>query len=233
MYAWTLLLPPAAVIGLSAWGAFHPRSGFFGPVVSSAGHSAALTFDDGPNRAITPRLLDLLEKNSVRATFFLLGKYVKQNPGLTAEIAARKHLIGNHTQNHPNTLFLTRQQIVDELNRCEDAIFSATGSRSTCVRPPFGFRGPQFHSAARAAGLSRVVMWSVSAHDWTPQPWHQVSRRVRHVKRGDIVLLHDGDHRVVNADRTHTVQALDHWIPRWKDSGLEFTAPWADSGVLE
>src|SRR5262249_6136360 len=121
----------------------------------------------------------------------------------------------------------------DELKRCEDAILNATGHRSACTRPPFGFRGPQFFSAARAAGSSNVVMWSVTARDWTPQPWEKVSRRVRGVGPGDIVLFHDGDHRVANADRRHTLQALEFWIPRWKDSGLEFTAAWSNSDVLE
>jgi len=76
-------------------------------------------------------------------------------------------------------------------------------------------------------------MWSVSAHDWTPQSWEQVSRRIEGIRRGDILLFHDGDHRTSNADRNHTLQALEFWLPRWKDSGLQFTADWSNSGVLE
>ena len=222
MDAWDLLVP-AAAIGLGAWGAFHPRSRLFGPIVSSAGNSCALTFDDGPNPSMTPRLLSILEKQHVTATFFVLGKYVSENPGLVAEIVARKHVIGNHTYGHPNTLFFSQRQIVDELNRCEDAIFKAAGRRSSCVRPPFGFRGPQYYRAVRAVGLSKVVMWSVSARDWTPQPWEQVSRRIENLRRGDILLFHDGDHRTSNADRNHMLRALEFWLPRWTDAGLEFT----------
>src|SRR5215475_15093729 len=114
----------------------------FGQTVSSAGNGCALTFDDGPNPSSTPRLLSLLETHRVTATFFVLGKYVEENPGLAAEIVARKHVIGNHTYGHPNTLFFSRRHITDELNRCQDAILKATGFRSMCVRPPFGFRGP-------------------------------------------------------------------------------------------
>src|SRR5262249_52500583 len=147
MSSWNLFIPAAVAAGVAAWGAFDPRAQLFGKAVSSAGNACALTFDDGPNPAVTPRLLSLLEKNHVSATFFLLGKYVEQNEGLTAEIAAN-HVIGNHTHTHPNTLFLSRKQIVDELNRCDNAIFKATGRRGACVRPPFGFRGPQFYSAA-------------------------------------------------------------------------------------
>ena len=223
-----LLMPVAAAAGFGAWGAFHPKSQLFGPVVSSAGKACALTFDDGPNPLITPRLLALLEEYDVRATFFLLGKHVDQHPDLAAEIAAQKHTNGNHPYGHPNTLWFSRGRIADELRRCEDAISRATGRGSICVRPPFGFRGPQFHSAVRETGLSKVVMWSVSARDWTPQPWQDVRDRVRKVRPGDIVLFHDGDHRSVNADRNHTLRALEFWLPRWKDSGLQFTAALAD-----
>src|SRR5262249_52463893 len=157
------------------------------------------------------------EKHDIRATFFVLGKYVQQDPGLTAEIAARNHVIGNHTFAHPNTLFMGRQSILDELNRCEETIVKATGRRSQCVRPPFGHRGPQFFSAARALGLSKLVMWSVSAHDWKPQPWERVRNRVGEAHRGDIILFHDGDHRTAKADRNHTLRALEFLLPRWKD----------------
>jgi peptidoglycan/xylan/chitin deacetylase (PgdA/CDA1 family) len=232
MDAWALLVPAAAT-GLGAWGAFHPRSQLFGQAVSSVGNACALTFDDGPNPAVTPRLLSLLERHNVRATFFLLGKYVEQNPGLAAEIAARNHVIGNHTHTHPNTLFFSRRQIMDELSRCEDAVFKAAGRRSACVRPPFGFRGPQFYSAARAAGVPQVVMWSVSARDWTRQPSERIQRRLSKVRQGDILLFHDGDHRIPAADRNRTLQALEFCLPRWRDSGLEFAAPWSNSGMLK
>jgi peptidoglycan/xylan/chitin deacetylase (PgdA/CDA1 family) len=166
----------------------------------------------------------LLERYEVPATFFVLGKYVRQHPELTLEISARKHQIGNHTFAHPSLLFMSRQQIRDELKRCEDAIVAATGKRSACLRPPFGFRGPQFDSAARQAGFTTTVMWSVNAHDWKAQPAASVGRRLQKVDQGDIVLLHDGDHRVLNADRSYMLQALESWLARSKDSGLEFAA---------
>jgi peptidoglycan/xylan/chitin deacetylase (PgdA/CDA1 family) len=163
-----------------------------------------------------------LEKYRVPATFFVLGKYVEQHPQLIAEIAAAGHSIGNHTFDHPSLLFFSRQQIINELTRCENAVWKATGRQMNIVRPPFGFRGPQFRSAARKMGLSKTVMWSVSGHDWKEQPAAGVSRKIQKVKAGDIILLHDGDHRVANANRSHMLEALANWIPRWQDAGLNF-----------
>jgi len=174
---------------------------------------------------VTPRLLALLDKYEVPATFFVLGKYVSEYSGLTAEIAARGHVIGNHTYSHRSLVFFSRQSIVDELRRCDEAVFRATGNRTTCVRPPFGFRGPQFFAAARTAGLLQIVMWSVNGHDWKLQPAAAMRRRLENVRSGDIVLLHDGDHQTSNIVRDHMLDALEFWIPRWKDAGIRFTWP--------
>jgi peptidoglycan-N-acetylglucosamine deacetylase len=230
MDLWKIVVPGLACTGLAAWGALDPRSQLFGLTQRRVERGCALTFDDGPNPEVTPRLLSLLDRYAVPATFFVLGKYVCQHPELTLEISAR-HQIGNHTYAHPNLLLMTRRQIRDELNRCEDAIIAATGKRTSYVRPPFGFRGPQFDSAAHKAGFSRTVMWSVSAHDWNVQPPASVGWRLQKVGQGDIVLLHDGDHRTSNADRSHMLKALEYWLPRWKDSGLEFVSVRSDTEV--
>ncbi len=222
MNALEILVPTVAALGVPAWAAFHPRSQLFGTTVSSTGKACALTFDDGPNPTVTPKLLALLEKYRVPATFFVLGKYVKEYPQLTREIRAANHAIGNHTYGHPSLLFRTPRQIRDELSRCEDAVIAATGQGSAAVRPPFGFRGPQFHSVVCEMGFSKVIMWSVSGRDWKQQPAERVSGRLRKVRAGDIVLLHDGDHHAPNAERSHMLQALEYMIPRWQDSGLQF-----------
>jgi peptidoglycan/xylan/chitin deacetylase (PgdA/CDA1 family) len=217
-----IVIPAVAAAGVPAWAAMHPRSQLFGATVCHAGNSCALTFDDGPNARVTPKLLALLEKHRVYATFFVLGKYVEQYPELTAEIAAAGHAIGNHTFAHPSLLFFSQQQIFNELRRCATAVSAATGRHMNLVRPPFGFRCPQFHSAAQKMGLSKVVMWSVSGRDWNQQPAALVRRRIQKTKSGDVILLHDGDHRVANADRSHMLEALEYWLPRWQDAGLKF-----------
>lgn len=210
---------------IGAWGAVYPRSQLFGRTVctTSDASTVALTFDDGPNPTATPALLDLLDAHGARATFFLIGRHVRAFPALVREIAARGHAIGNHTDSHPSLIFLSRANLREELNSCREAILSVVGgAQLRWMRPPFGFRGPQLDAVVRQLGYSGVAMWSKWAWDWKPQPAQQVIHRLRRVTGGDIVLLHDGDHRLLEGDRRHTIAALAHWLPRWRDAGMRF-----------
>ncbi len=237
MLSWWGALPAVAAggAGLAAWGAMHPAAQIFGPTLRRAGrHNAlALTFDDGPNPAITPRLLDLLDRCGARATFFLIGRFARACPELAREIAARGHAVGNHTDTHPNLIWLSSARIAAELARCQEAIAEATGAGPRWMRPPYGFRGPHLDAAVRRQGLEGVVMWSVIAYDWKPQPAARLIARLRRVRGGDIVVLHDGDHRGLGGDRQHVLGALEFWLPRWRDAGWEFVTMDAASGARE
>ena len=213
----------AAAGGVFAWSATVPSAQLFGPTLRrvSDAETVALTFDDGPNSRITPSLLDLLDRHQVRATFFLLGKRVREFPALAKEIAVRGHTIGNHTETHPSLTFLSRKRIARELGECDDAIHAATARRTKWMRPPYGFRGPQLNGVVKERCGAGVVMWSVSGYDWKPQPAERLIERLRKVRGGDIVLLHDADHRLPDGDRRWTVEALGYWLPRWKDAGLQ------------
>jgi peptidoglycan/xylan/chitin deacetylase (PgdA/CDA1 family) len=216
-----------ASAGLTAWGAMHPSAQLFGSTIrrvpaSRGAGQLALTIDDGPNSSVTPRLLALLDQHRVHATFFLIGRCVRACPELAREIAARGHTVGNHTDTHPNLFWLTRARIAEELERCREAIARATGRAVLrWMRPPYGFRGPQLNSVVRRQGYESVVMWSALAHDWKPQPAARVIERLRRVRAGDILLLHDGPH---GDDRRHVVDALAYWLPRWRDAGWEFVS---------
>jgi len=228
------ILVPASVVaaaaGVAAWGAVAASSELYGPTVrhTDAAKKIALTFDDGPNPAVTPQLLELLDRHSVRATFFLIGKFVRACPDLVREISARGHLIGNHTDTHANLFFRMRAGIRSELMRCQDSIVTATRSSAPrWMRPPYGYRNPLLHGEICRAGIQGVVMWSRLCHDWKPQPPQRLIERLASVARpgrahGDIVALHDGDHRAIGGDRRHVVAALEHWLPRWRDAGIEF-----------
>jgi len=225
MNLWHIALPALATgAGVSAWGAIHPAAQLFGPTIRHTGRrtALALTFDDGPNPAVTPGLLGLLDRYQARATFFLIGRHVRACPELAKEIAAHGHTLGNHTDTHPNLLWLSSRQIVQEFRSCQESIAQATGQSPAWMRPPYGFRGPQLQPAVRTFGFHGVAMWSAMAYDWKPRPPQRIIERLRRVRGGQIILLHDGDHRVLAGDRRHCVAALEFWLPRWQDAGLEF-----------
>ncbi len=213
-----------AASGSFAWGAVAPSSQLFGPTIRRTGDSStiALTFDDGPNPAATPQLLRILDSHDVKATFFLIGERVSQEASLAKEIAERGHTVGNHTYTHPNLTFRLPGSISAELDRCDAAIETATGQKPRWMRPPFGYRSPLLGSLVGKQDGMGVVMWTRSARDWITQSAESMIRRLRGVRGGDIVLLHDGDHRRPQSDRQHTLKALEHWLPRWKDAGLRF-----------
>src|SRR5437660_12852588 len=145
---------PGAVAALgtaAAYGAVHPRAQLFGRTIcrTNSALKLALTFDDGPNPSMTPKLLDLLDRYNARATFFLIGRYARECPELVKETVARGHLVGNHTETHPNLFLLSRREIRIELRLCHDAIFNALGSPPKWLSQPFGFRNLSFAPSAR------------------------------------------------------------------------------------
>ncbi len=212
--------------GTFAWGAAAPSSQLFGSTIRHTGDAStiALTFDDGPNPAVTPSLLNLLDRYNVKATFFLVGEWVQAAQPIVKDIVAQGHAVGNHTYTHPALTLRSSRRISAELNRCDDAIEAATNAKPRWMRPPFGFRSPLLDGIVRRRGGVGVAMWSLWARDWRPQPAEPVIRRLRRVRGGDIVLLHDGDYCALNGDRAHMVAALEYWLPRWKDAGLHFVS---------
>ncbi len=223
---------------LAAYGAAYPQSQLFGPTVryTPSPGQLAITFDDGPNPAITPQLLDLLDRNGARATFFLIGRFVRECPDLVREIAARGHAIGNHTDTHPNLFWLGRARLREELDRCQQALAAVLGEPPVLMRPPFGLRNPLLNEVVQEAGIRSVVMWTLLPGDWLPKPAAWLIRRMQPIAErgaraqegtprrpgGDVLCLHDGDHRRLHGDRGRTLAALEYWLPRWRDLGLEF-----------
>lgn len=239
-----------AAAGAATWGAVAPWSELYGPTVrhTSSPRKIALTFDDGPNPAVTPGLLELFERYSVRATFFLIGKFARACPDLVKEISARGHGLGNHTDSHARLIFHSRMGIRDELARCQEAIAAATKTDPPLwMRPPYGYRSPLVQGEVQRAKMKGVVMWSKSCRDWKPQPPQRLIERLARVplpdlygptrpagirqggsRRGEIIVFHDGDHRALGGDRQHVVAALEYWLPRWRDAGAEFVTIEAD-----
>lgn len=151
-----------------------------------------LTFDDGPDAELTPRLLDVLDKHHAKAVFCVMGRKAELHPELLREMARRGHTIANHTYHHnPFLNFLGSGRLRDELLRTDAVIERATGSRPTLFRPPLGIRTHFTHSVARQTG-HQVLGWSIRSLDTLPVSRQWVLRRVcRRLRGNSIVLLHD------------------------------------------
>src|SRR5437660_12533665 len=191
MDPWLIEVPAAAALSgaVISYAAVDPRAQLFGATLcqTASSRQLALTFDDGPNPAITPKLLDLLDRHNAKATFFLIGRYVRECPELVKETVARGHLVGNHTETHPNLFRLSRREIRIELRLCHDAISNALGSPPKWFRPPFGFRNPWVVPSARELGY-RTVMWTLLPGDWKERPLERLIPRrkpvAEHAQRG-------------------------------------------------
>jgi len=182
----------------------------------------ALTYDDGPNDPHTLRLLEVLAKHSVHATFFLIGRYVQQRPEIVREIVSAGHVVGNHTFTHPLLIFKSATEIRQQLSACRSALQDAIGNPSHLFRPPFGGRRPAVLRIARELGLD-PVMWNVTGYDWSAPPAATIERKVTNqIRGGDVVLLHDGGHKQMGADRSQTVIATDHLLTRYIAEQYEF-----------
>jgi peptidoglycan-N-acetylglucosamine deacetylase len=182
----------------------------------------ALTFDDGPNDPHTLDLLDVLARHNASATFFLIGRYVRQRPDIVAAIAKQGHVIGNHTFTHPLLIFQSAAGTRQEIVQCRDAIHDAIGEHSNLFRPPWGGRRPGTFSLVRQLGLE-PVMWNVTGYDWNAPSSDYIEQKVtRRIRGADVVLLHDGSHAGFGANRAGTVQAVDRIIARYKSEGYEF-----------
>jgi peptidoglycan-N-acetylglucosamine deacetylase len=223
----------SAVIGLTAAAAasaagyqsMAPTGQWYGRAFAGGKRGSkqiALTFDDGPNDPYTLKLLDVLAKHNVRATFFMIGRYVRQRTDIARAVAQAGHVIGNHTFTHPLLIFESEAQTRSQLIDCDQALQDAIGEHSKLFRPPFGGRRPATLRIARELGL-QTVMWNVTGYDWNAPSAAVIEKKVvRQMRGGDVILLHDGGHRAMGADRAPTVIATENLIRRYRDQGYEF-----------
>jgi peptidoglycan-N-acetylglucosamine deacetylase len=183
----------------------------------------ALTYDDGPNDPWTMKLLEVLDRHQVQATFFMLGRNVRQRPELARAVAQAGHAIGNHSFTHPNLIFASDAKLRQELEETSKAIEEATGERPFLFRPPYGARRPGTFKVVEELKMF-PVMWRVTCFDWAAKSHEDILKHARRqIAGGEIVLLHDGGHLHMGEDRSHTVKASDELIREYKDKGFLFT----------
>lgn len=182
----------------------------------------ALTYDDGPNDPYTGQLLDILARANVKATFFLIGRYVKQRPDIVRRLVESGHAIGNHTWSHPNLIFCSPAETRRQLSETQKAIEDACGVTPTLFRPPFGGRRPGTFQTARSLGLA-PIMWNVTCYDWSAKSNESIERHARRqIRGGNVILLHDGSHVAFGISRTHTVKATENLIREYRNQHYAF-----------
>jgi peptidoglycan-N-acetylglucosamine deacetylase len=222
-----LLISLGAAAGVTAAGyqSMAPTGQWYGRTFTGLPRGSkqiALTYDDGPNDSHTLKLLDVLAQNEVHATFFMIGRYVQQRTHIVRAVAEAGHTIGNHTTTHPLLIFQSAAQTRVELMECRAALTGAIGEHSNLFRPPFGGRRPATLRIARELGLV-PIMWNVTGYDWNAPPAATIEQKVTsQIRGGDVILLHDGGHKAMGADRSQTVLATESLIRRYRDQGYEF-----------
>ncbi len=211
----TITLGAAATAGGYAYAAMWPSSQLVGPTLIAPPRPGelALTFDDGPNPAWTPRLLDILAAHNVHATFFMVGSFAQAEPELTRRVAAAGHLIGNHTWSHPNLARTGSAKIRQELTRTSDTLAQLTGQPVRFFRPPFGARRPFALRTTRSLGMTPVT-WNAMTNDWEESSAEKIASALikkigKNQQRGYAtnIVLHDGSHRSLSANREPSITA--------------------------
>ena len=215
----------AAATAGAGWLAYHcyaPTSQLYGATITHCPNQShlALTYDDGPNDPHTLHLLDVLARHDVKATFFLIGKFVEARPEIARTIVQAGHLVANHTATHPNLLFLSERKIAQQISDCSKAIADATGMRPQFFRPPFGARRPAVLRIVGELDLT-PVMWNVTCYDWKTINVDRIERNAQARIEGDpslghIILLHDGGHTRLGVDRSRSVEASERLIRRYQ-----------------
>jgi len=211
-----------AAAGLCTYAALSAGSQLFGRtlIANRNPNEIALTFDDGPNDPYTFQLLEILAEHQVRATFFMIGRFVRQRPDIVRAVQAAGHLIGNHTMTHPWLVLESPANVRLELADCNAALEDVLGERVSYFRPPHGSRRPDVLRTARELGLT-PVMWNVIGHDW--EAGIRAEDVLGHVERGigrnrgagwgSNIVLHDGGQAGIGQDRGATVGAVRPLIP--------------------
>lgn len=190
-----LIINHAVITLVGLW----PRSHWLGPnwtrlpAAASARNEIALTIDDGPDPEVTPKILDILARHDVQATFFCIGELAQRYPDLCRDIVRRGHVIENHSQHHRHQFSLMGLRgLHREIAAAQTTLTDITGQRPLFFRAPAGLRNPFLDPVLTRLGL-RLASWSIRAFDTRiGDPEKVKNRLLKGMQPGAIVLLHDG-----------------------------------------
>ncbi|MCF8374247.1 MAG: polysaccharide deacetylase family protein [Bacteroidales bacterium] len=176
----------------------------------------ALTFDDGPNPEITPKVLALLNKSEAKAAFFCIGKNIVGHEDIVAAIHSEGHIIGNHSYSHAVTFdLMSSQKMAQEIEDTNQLIFNIIKKKPILFRPPFGVTNPNLAKAIRHTGMTSIG-WSLRSFD-TVKNEEQVLRKVKKkIKAGDIILFHDSSEK--------TIKYLEKLLTYFSENGFKIVS---------
>jgi len=205
-----------------------PRSRLLGPnhtrlpAAAAARGEVALTFDDGPDPELTPRVLDLLDSHGARATFFCIAEKAARHPEITREIVRRGHAVENHSNAHEHTFaFLLLAGLRRDLWAAQATITSLTGRSPRFFRPPMGFRNPLLDPVLHETGL-KLVSWTRRGYDTNRGDPEEVAMLLeRGLAAGDILLLHDGQAARTPEGRPVVLEVLPRLLGTIERRGLK------------
>ncbi|MDD5431861.1 MAG: polysaccharide deacetylase family protein [Candidatus Omnitrophica bacterium] len=184
----------------------------------------ALTFDDGPSTEWTPKILDELKEDNVKATFFMLGEHVSKYPEIAKRVADEGHEIGNHTYDHRLVNFSSSGLLKKEILDTEKAIKSATGRSTKLFRPPKAWLNKRTKEEIRSLGFE-IVLWTINSKDWVTFDYKYIIKYIlNHVRPGDIILFHDSGavFGKEGGSRYETVRTIKRLIEELKRLGYRF-----------
>jgi peptidoglycan/xylan/chitin deacetylase (PgdA/CDA1 family) len=198
-----------------------PNAQWLGPVVTrfaTDNPELWLTIDDGPTDD-TPALLDLLDRHGMKATFFVKGALAEKHPLFVRDLLARGHSIGNHSQTHPSAWFWCAPpaRVRWEIEQCNRALETLTGTRPRWFRAPVGHKNPFVHPALARENMT-LIGWTARGFDAVASDPEEILQRLQpHVSAGAIVVLHQG--------REHSLRVIEHVISALQERGYAFVIP--------
>ena len=177
----------------------------------------ALTFDDGPHPSQTKRILDILDKYGIKATFFAVGVNIDNYGEHLKDVVSRGHEIGNHTNTHPKVSSLDYNGLKKEFSECQSKINELCGCTPKLLRPPEGLIDTSIKDIAREMNC-KVILWDIDTRDWArTSPQKIADHVISKVSAGDIILMHD-----YIGKNSPTAEALELFIPKLLNMGYKF-----------